>query len=268
MAAVLPKRFNPVVSSSRIEFDHQVHQATRCFCEQSIVWKVCWEASVEILKLSLLDITVFNVGQLWSVWEEWKSNHGSCSTSSSAGQGCCVTCIFRTSSDDRALTSSSVKQTKQLDPSCNGNLNVWGNGGGEGCKLMQTIWQALSPMQKTTDERIQGGQIEVVFTHGQSKKIVLIIALNFSVFCHDFFVLTWCSFTTQLCDSFFVSAVCSRGRRIFRIAVAIHVYLQEESLPCFLSAIELLVWPHLSAEYKIWSGLIQSGSFRRIRDIG
>ena len=71
---------------------------------------------------------------------------------------------------------------------------------------------------------------------------------------------------TNVCDSFIVSALCSRGRRIFRNAVVIHVlYLQEKGLPCFLSAIELLVWPHLSAEYKIWSRLIRSGSFRRIR---
>ena len=37
------------------------------------------------------------------------------------------------------------------------------------------------------------------------------------------------------------------------------VYLQEEILPCFLSAIELLAWPLLSAEDKIWSGQIRSG---------
>lgn len=111
-------------------------------------------------------------------------------------------------------------------------------GGGRGCKLMQTIWQALSPMYKKTDERIQGGQIEVVFTHGQSKRIVLIIALNFSVFCHDFFCIkVMFIHNTTVCDSFIVSAVCSRGRRIFRNAVAIHVYLQEKRLPCFLSAI-------------------------------
>ena len=72
---------------------------------------------------------------------------------------------------------------------------------------------------------------------------------------------------TNVCDSFIVSALCSRGRRIFRNAVAIHVYLQEKGLPCFSSAIELLVWPHLSAEYKIWSRLIRSGSFRRIRHV-
>ena len=72
---------------------------------------------------------------------------------------------------------------------------------------------------------------------------------------------------TTVCDSIIVSALCSRGRRIFRNAVAIHVYLQEKGLPCSSSAIELLVWPHLSAEYKIWSRLIRSGSFRRIRHV-